>query len=120
MRVIGNFFWFILVGLWSAIGLCLGGIVLCITIIGIPLGLQCFKIAGFVIFPFGKDVKLNPSKNGLILIANIIWLIIIGIWEFIGIALAGLVLCITIIGIPFGLQCFKLAKLCAMPFGADV
>ena len=117
MKVIGNFFWFILVGLWSAIGLCLGGIVLCITIIGIPFGLQCFKIAGFIIFPFGKDVNLHPEKH---IIANIIWLIFIGIAEFIGLALAGLVLCITIIGIPFGLQCFKLAKLCAMPFGAEV
>ena len=117
MKTIGNLIWFLLVGLWSAIGFILGGIVLCISIIGIPFGLQCFKLAELMIWPFGKEPKIHFERHP---IANIIWLIFMGIEQFIGFTVVGLILCITIIGIPFGLQCFKLATLGALPFGAEV
>jgi len=87
-------------------------------VIGIPLGLQCFKFAGLAFFPFGKEVVYGGGAASLIV--NIIWLIILGIPMAIAHATAGVILCVTIIGFPFGLQFFKLAKLSLMPFGARV
>ena len=117
MKTIGNIIWFILVGLESAIAWFFLGILLCITIIGIPFGKQCFKIARLCVWPFGTEVTTNFGQHP---IANVIWLILFGIGLGIGFFLSGLILCITIIGIPFGKQCFKLAKLSLTPFGATV
>ncbi|MEM5767286.1 MAG: YccF domain-containing protein, partial [Bacillota bacterium] len=90
----------------------------CVTIVGIPVGLQCFKLASLSFFPFGKEVVYEGGAVSLIL--NILWLIFGGIELACIAALNGLLLCITIIGMPFGLQCFKLAKLALMPFGAVI
>ena len=117
MKTIGNIIWFLLVGLWSGIVFFIGGLLFCVTIIGIPFGLQCFKLAKLVILPFGKQPKIHFEKHP---IANIIWLIFFGIGQFFTYVVAGLILTITIIGIPFGKQCFKLATLGAVPFGAEV
>ena len=117
MKTIGNVIWFILVGLESAIAWFLLGILWCITILGIPFGKQCFKIARLCVWPFGAEVNTNFDKHP---IANVIWLILFGIILGIFFFLVGLILCITIIGIPFGKQCFKLAKLSLTPFGATV
>ena len=117
MKTLGNIVWFLLIGLWTAIGYTLIGLILCITIIGIPFGKQCFKMAKLVLTPFGKNVKTNFDKHP---IANIIWVLLAG-WEMaIGFIVMGLIFCITIIGIPFGKQCFKLAKLSFIPFGANL
>ena len=117
MKTIGNIIWFIFIGLWSGLGFFFGGLIFCITIIGIPFGLQLFKLAKLVFLPFGKEPKLHFEAHPF---ANIIWLIFFGIGQFIGYCIIGLVFCITIIGIPFGKQCFKMAKLAATPFGAEV
>lgn len=119
MRFIGNIIWIIFGGLLGAIAWSLAGLLLCITIIGIPFGLQCFKIAGFVLWPFGRVIILgNFGAGGLIF--NIIWLLVFG-WEFaLGHLVIGLIFCLTIIGIPFGLQHFKLAQLGLIPFGAEI
>ena len=117
MKTLGNIIWFLLIGLWTAIGYLVAGIIFCITIIGIPFGKQCFKLATLVLTPFGKNVKTNFGKHP---IANIIWLILFG-WEMcLGYVFAGVIFCITIIGIPFGKQCFKLASLSLTPFGANL
>lgn len=117
MRFIGNIIWFVFGGLLAAIVWLFLGVLLSITIIGIPLGRQCFKFSGLVLFPFGKDVDINFEKHPL---ANIIWAIFVG-WEmaigYLGIALFFFV---TIIGIPFGIQWIKLAKLALLPFGAKI
>ncbi|MDD4076673.1 MAG: YccF domain-containing protein [Bacilli bacterium] len=116
MKLIGNILWFLLVGLWGAIYYFVAGILLCIIIIGIPFGLQCFKLGKLMVFPFGKNVKTNFEKHP---IANIIWVIVLG-WEMaLSNLIAGIIFYITIIGIPFGKQCFKLAKLSLIPFGAN-
>lgn len=117
MRTFGNIIWFLLIGLWSAIGYFVSGLILCITIIGIPFGKQLFKLAGLVITPFGKVVNSNFSAHPIM---NILWFIINGFIMFLAFCLVGLLFCITIIGIPFGKQCFKLAKLAVVPFGATV
>ncbi len=117
MKLLGNILWFIFAGLWSAVGFFLAGILWCITIIGIPFGKQCFKIAGLMLAPFGKEVRTNFGAHP---IANVIWIILFG-WEMaIGFLISGIVLCITIIGIPFGKQCFKLTALALIPFGASI
>ena len=120
MRVnfLGNVIWFIFGGLTGAIGWFLAGCLWSITIIGIPIGMQCFKIAGLSLWPFGKEVVYDGG--GMSLIVNIIWLIISGLPLALGLLMSGLLLCITIIGIPFGMQSFKLAQLALMPFGARV
>ena len=114
----GNFLWFIFGGFVSGLSWCLAGVIWCITIIGIPVGTQCFKMAGLSFFPFGKEVTYGGGAGSLIL--NVLWLIISGLPLAIEHLAIGATLCITIIGIPFGLQQFKLAKLALMPFGATV
>jgi uncharacterized membrane protein YccF (DUF307 family) len=119
MKFIGNIIWLLFGGIIAAILWALAGLLLCVTIIGIPFGVQCFKIAGFVLWPFGKEIDLGYSGAGG-LIFNIIWLIVFG-WEFaIAHVVIGAIFCITIIGIPFGLQHFKLAMLGLIPFGARI
>ncbi len=119
MNFIGNIIWLLIGGIIAAVLWALSGMVLCITIIGIPFGLQCFKIAGFVLWPFGREIELGHFGAGG-LIFNIIWLIVFG-WEFaITHVIIGLIFCITIIGIPFGIQHFKFAMLGLIPFGARI
>ncbi len=116
MKTIGNILWFIFTGVWEAIAWFVTGLLCCITIIGIPFGPQCFKIAGFVIWPFKKNVRINFDAHP---IANIIWLVLFG-WEIaVANLIAGCLWCITIIGIPFGKQCFKLMKMSLLPFGSS-
>lgn len=118
MTFLGNIIWFIFGGFVGGLSWFFAGCLWCITIIGIPIGLQCFKIAGLSFWPFGKDVVYNGS--GVSFIVDIIWLIISGLPLAIVHVFSGLILCITIIGIPFGMQSFKLARLALMPFGAQV
>lgn len=117
MKLLGNILWFILGGFLFALGWFLIGLLLCITIIGIPFGKQCFKAAKLTLAPFGKEVTSNFDAHP---IANILWLIFVG-WEMtIGYMITGIILCVTIIGIPFGLQWFKMGILALLPFGAKI
>ena len=117
MKTLGNVLWFLFTGLGAGLSWFFLGIVWCITIIGIPFGKQAFKLAKLSFFPFGKTVNTNFGKHP---IANIIWIVLGGLPLAISFLFAGLIWCITIIGIPFGKQCFKLAKLALTPFGATV
>lgn len=117
MRLLGNIIWLIFGGLISALVYFIVGILLCLTIIGIPFGLQCFKMAKLVLSPFGKEVSLDFNKHP---VANILWAIFIG-WETaLGFLFVGVLFCITIIGVPFGKQMFKLATLTLIPFGSEI
>lgn len=118
MRFIGNVLWFIFGGLLGGLAWLIAGFLWCITIIGIPIGVQCFKFAKIAVWPFGKEVVYGGGSVSLI--ANIIWLIVSGIPMAVSYVLIGVLWCITIVGIPFGKQFFKLAKLALMPFGARV
>lgn len=119
MSFLGNLIWLILGGFILALAWALAGLLLCLTVIGLPFGLQCFKIAGLVLLPFGREVQLgNFGVGGLVL--NLLWLILFG-WELaVGHLILGALFCVTLIGIPFGLQHFKFAQLSLMPFGAVV
>ena len=118
MGCIGNALWFVFAGLWQGLAWALVGALWCVTVIGIPVGLQCFKLAGLSFFPFGKEVCCGGGAGSFLL--NLLWLFFGGIELALGAALNGVLLCVTIVGIPFGLQCFKLAKLALMPFGTEV
>jgi uncharacterized membrane protein YccF (DUF307 family) len=118
MNTLGNILWLILGGLELAVAWAIIGIVLCITIVGIPFGIQAFKMAGLTLTPFGKSVVYGGGVGSLL--ANIIWVVLVGIWMAIGYVIAGVLNCITVIGVPFGIQSFKMAKLALWPFGAQV
>jgi uncharacterized membrane protein YccF (DUF307 family) len=121
MRLLLNILWIVLGGgfvLW--LEYILAGVVLCVTIVGIPFGLQCFKLAGLALLPFGKDIDAPAAKvpaGALRTIGNVIWLLVAGIWIFITHVALGVALAVTIIGIPFALQHLKLAVLALWPFG---
>ena len=118
MSILGNILWFIFGGFLSGISWCISGLLWCITIIGIPYGKQCFKFADLSFSPFGKDVEYGGGIPSVI--ANVIWIIFFGIPMALENLLFGCIWCITIVGIPFGLQFFKIAKLSLAPFGARV
>lgn len=100
------------------LGWTLVGLLWCITIVGIPVGMQCFKLARLAFFPFGKVIVYGGGAPSLLM--NLLWLLFGGFALAISAALHGLLFCITIVGIPFGMQCFKFAKLALCPFGSSV
>jgi uncharacterized membrane protein YccF (DUF307 family) len=118
MSTLANIFWFVFAGFWMGISWWLAGALCYLTVIGIPLGRQCFKIARLAFFPFGTRVEYGGGAMSLI--ANIVWIVCLGFVLALEAALLGIILCITIVGIPFGMQCFKFAKLALMPFGAKI
>ena len=118
MSIIGNILWFIFGGFLSGLSWLISGILWCITIIGIPYRKQCFKFASLSLAPFGKDIEYGGGVPSLF--ANIIWIIFFGIPMALENLVLGCLWCITIVGIPFGIQFFKIAKLSLAPFGARV
>lgn len=121
MHFIGNIIWLIFGGFFAAIGYVTGGIALCVTIIGIPFGIQCFKMAVFVLWPFGSRIVTSNSSGGCLqTLGNVIWLVFGGIWIALSHLFFGILLCLTIIGIPFGKKHFELIELSLMPFGKRI
>ncbi len=118
MSFLANIIWFIFGGWYTGLSWLLIGLLWCITIVGMPYGIQCFKFAKLSACPFGKEVQYGASTGSFLL--NILWIILTGVPMAIEHAITGLVLCCTIIGIPFGLQHLKIAKLALMPFGTAV
>jgi len=118
VKILGNILWLILCGLWLALLWFVVGIIECITIIGIPFGLQSFKLAKLALWPFGKTITHGDGAGSTIL--NILWLLFGGLIISLLYFIYGIVFHITIIGIPFGKQCFKLGKLALRPFGATI
>ena len=121
MRVLGNILWLVFAGFWLAMGYAVSGATLCLTIVGIPFGVQAFKLARFTLWPFGRKVVAAPGADGcLAVVFNVLWVLLFG-WElFLGHLVSGLLLCVTIVGIPFGVQAFKLSTLALWPFGRVV
>ena len=118
MKTIGNILWFLFGGLIGGLSWVLAGCLWCVTIVGIPVGLQCFKFASLAFFPFGKEVFY--SGRGSSLLVNILWFLFGGILCGLCLVMVGCLWCVTIVGVPVGLQCFKMARLALMPFGASV
>ncbi len=121
MRILGNILWLLLGGIITALEYFISSILLMVTIVGIPLGIQTLKLGVLALWPFGKtSIQSNRSGGCLYMIFNIIWIFIGGIWIALSHLVFGVILYITIIGIPFGNQHFKLASLALTPFGRDI
>lgn len=122
LRLILNILWLVLSGLWLAIGYAAAGLLMFITIIGIPFGIQAFKLAGFALWPFGRVAIALPGRqtSALRVIGNLIWVVLAGWWLALMHLITGIALCITIIGIPFGIANFKLIPVAFIPFGLDI
>ena len=121
MKLIGNLLWLLLGGFEAAIGYFTGSLAMAVTVIGFPIAIQTFKIGLLCLWPFGAEVKDTGSTSGCITIPlNILWLICGGLWAWLCHVFFGLLLCITIVGIPFGRQHFKMAGLSLAPFGKDI
>ena len=121
MKTLGNIIWIIFGGLFLALGYVFSGIILCCTIIGIPFGLQIFKVAGLALWPFGREVRYKQQSAGCLSTGmNVLWILIGGIWLALEHVIVGIVFFITIIGIPFGKQHLKLAAIALTPFGREI
>lgn len=121
MNFIGNLIWIVFGGFFIFLEYIIGGLVLCLTIVGIPFGIQCFKFAFVGLAPFGVKISDSSSNTGcLSTIMNVIWLIFGGIWIVLTHLIFGVLFCITIVGIPFGRQHFKLMNLAFSPFGKAI
>jgi uncharacterized membrane protein YccF (DUF307 family) len=121
MNILGNIIWIVFGGLIIFLMYVISSILLCLTIIGIPFGIQTLKLSMLALVPFGKDVVNKPNEPGcLSTIMNIIWILIGGIWISLTHFIFGLLLAITIIGIPFALQHFKLGIMALTPFGKEI
>lgn len=120
MRTIGNLLWLVLAGFWLAVSYAFAGVLLCITVIGIPFGIQSFKLALFSLWPFGRVVVRDPDAGAVGCVGNALWLVLAGWWLALGHVFTGVLLCLTVIGIPLGLGNFKLVPLALVPFGKHV
>jgi uncharacterized membrane protein YccF (DUF307 family) len=120
VRLILNILWFVLCGVWMAIGYVLAALLCFITIIGIPFGIAALRIALFALWPFGRTVVKRPGAGVASGIGNVIWLILCGWWLALGHIITGVALCVTIVGIPLGLANFKLVPVSLLPLGRDV
>jgi len=121
MKLLGNIIWLVFGGIVIAIEYLVSSLLLCLTIIGIPFGLQTLKLAGLALWPFGRETRYKESTSGcLSTIMNIIWILFGGIWISLSHVAFGVLLAITVIGIPFAMQHFKLAGLALTPFGREI
>ena len=119
LDLIGNILWVIFGGFCTAIEWIIAGLIMCLTIIGIPFGVQSFKIASFALWPFGREIRRGTTGIGKLLL-NIIWIIFGGLYIALGHLVFALLFAITIIGIPFAVQHLKLAGIAFAPFGAEI
>ena len=120
LNAILNVIWLVLEGLWMAVVYVIAGIVCFVLIITIPFGIAAFRIAGYVLWPFGRTIERRPGSGLASVIGNVLWVILFGWWLALGHLLAGLLLCLTIIGIPLGLASFKIIPITLVPLGVRV
>ncbi len=120
MRTVGNVLWLVVAGWWLALGYLVAGIVNILLIVTIPFGIASFRLAGYALWPFGRSVVREPTSGCLSMVGNALWLVFGGLELAIGHLIAGALLCLTVVGIPLGIACFKLAGLALLPLGARV
>lgn len=120
MKVLGNIVWWLCGGLETAVEYFVASVALMITVVGIPFGLQTLKLGLLMLWPFGSRVVKKPTSGCLNTVMNVVWFFVGGIWIWLTHAFFGVLLYITIIGIPFGRQHFKLARIALTPFGREV
>ena len=120
MRLVLNIIWFVLAGLWMAIGYAIAALICFILIITIPFGIASLRIAAYTLWPFGRTVVRRHDAGTASAIGNVIWLVLCGWWLALGHIVSGIALCLTIIGIPLGLANFKLIPVSLLPLGREI
>ena len=120
MRLLLNIIWFVLAGVWMAIGYAFAALICFILIITIPFGVAALRIAMYALWPFGRTVVRKPGAGAGSLIGDVIWIVLCGWWLAIGHVVTGIALCLTIVGIPLGLANFKLIPVSLAPFGVEI
>ncbi|TYK51450.1 YccF domain-containing protein [Actinomadura decatromicini] len=120
MRTLMNVLWLVLAGFWMALGYVLAGVICCILIITIPFGIASFRIAGYALWPFGRTAVPRRDAGTASVLGNVIWIIVAGWWLALGHLTTGVLLCISIIGIPFGIANFKLIPISLTPLGHQI
>ncbi|MEU3446881.1 YccF domain-containing protein [Streptomyces thermolilacinus] len=120
MKTILNLIWLIFAGLWLFLGYLVAGVLLCVTVIGIPFGLAAFRIGGYALWPFGRTVVDRRGAGGASFVGNVLWLLLAGWWLALGHIVTGIAQCVTIIGIPLGIANFKLIPVSLLPLGKEI
>jgi uncharacterized membrane protein YccF (DUF307 family) len=120
LHAILNLIWLVLEGIWMAIGYVIAGLVCFILIITIPFGIAAFRIAGYVLWPFGRTIERRPEAGVASMIGNVLWVVLFGWWLALGHLVAGIALCVTIIGIPLGIASFKIIPVTLVPLGVRI
>lgn len=120
MRTVLNIIWLLLSGIWLALGYAVAGIVMFVLIITIPFGIASFRLAFYVLWPFGRTVISRPGAGAVSLIGNVLWFLLVGLWMALAHVALGIALCLTVIGIPLGLGNFKLALVALAPLGKEI
>jgi uncharacterized membrane protein YccF (DUF307 family) len=120
LAAILNVIWLVLEGLWMAIAYVIVGIICFVLIITIPFGIASWRIAGYVLWPFGRTIERRPGAGLASVIGNVLWVVLFGWWLAIGHLVAGVLLCMTVIGIPLGLASFKIIPITLVPLGVRV
>jgi uncharacterized membrane protein YccF (DUF307 family) len=120
VRLLLNLIWVVFAGFWLAVGYALAGVVMCLLIVTIPFGIAAFRLAGFVIWPFGRTLVPKPSAGALSFVGNVIWFLLAGLWLAIGHIATAVALALTIVGIPLALGNLKLAVVALAPLGKEI
>ncbi|WP_043716300.1 YccF domain-containing protein [Kutzneria sp. 744] len=120
MKTLLNLIWLVLSGFWMALGYAVAGVICCVLIITIPFGIASFRMASYALWPFGRTLVDKPSAGAGAVLGNIIWLVVAGWWLALGHLVTGFLLCVTIIGIPFGVANFKLIPVSLLPLGKQI
>ncbi|MDT3399700.1 YccF domain-containing protein [Streptomyces sp. B1866] len=120
MKAILNVIWLVFSGFWLACAYMLAGLILCVTVIGIPFGIASFRIGLFALWPFGREAVRRPGAGAPSCVGNVLWLLLAGWWLALSHVVTGVILCVTIIGIPLGLANFKLIPISLTPLGHEI
>lgn len=120
MQLVLNVVWLLLAGIELAVAYVVAGLIMMVTIVGIPFGLQAFKLAGYAVWPFGRVVLKTRGGSVMGGFGNVLWIVLVGWWLALAHLITGIALCLTIIGIPLGLANFKLMELALLPFGREI
>ena len=120
VKTLLNIIWFIFGGIWLALGYIFFGIIACILVVTLPAGVACFRIANYVLWPFGREVVPAPGAGAMSGISNVIWFLVAGVWLAIDHVLTALLLAVTIIGIPLAIANIKMIPLACFPFGKQI
>ncbi len=120
MNLLLNVIWLVLCGIWMALGYLIAGVICCILIVTIPFGIASFRIANYALWPFGRTIERKQTAGLGSTFGNVIWVIVAGIWLAIGHVVTGVLMCLTIIGIPLGLASFKMVPISLTPLGREI